>query len=363
VYWHAERDGMPGFWTLTRYDDIVQVLRQPEVFSSAGGILLRPTAHGQDPGGGQTLALTDPPRHRKLRALVSDWFTERAVRLLKDDMEQIVSAVLDRAPDGETCDFVETVAARLPLYVICRLMGVPDEDREHLFGLTSRAFGAEQAGVRRMAHVEMMEYFTRLGDERRRRPREDIISALVTAEIDGQALTERELILNCDNVLVGGTENVRIASAGGLVALLRHAEQWAALRADADLVPSAVEEILRWTTTPTHIMRTATRPMKIQRRDIQAGERVTLWLPSANRDEAVFAEPDRFDIRRTPNRHLTLGIGEHFCLGGTLARSELRTLYRGLAKRFASAELAGPITWLRSIVVNGPERMPVRLVP
>jgi cytochrome P450 len=362
VHWHRPSRGMPGFWALTRYQDTAAVLGNPELFSSARGILLRPESHREDPGGGRTLALTDPPRHRKLRSLVQSWFGERAVRTLKPAIEEVTSDLLDEAAERGEVEFVEDVAARLPLYVICRLMGIPDSDREHLFRVTSKAFCSDDPGRQRSSHVELMEYLFELVEHKRGRPGDDIVSVLVNAEVDGRALTTSELLLNCDNLFVGGTENVRIAASGGFLQLLREPAQWRALRADPALLPSAVEEVLRWTSTPTHLMRTARAEVQIAGVTIAGGDRVTVWLPSANRDAAVFDSPDAFDVSRTPNRHLSLGTGEHFCVGGILARAEMRALYAGLARRFEVVEPAGEAVLLSSIVVNGPRTLPVRLV-
>jgi cytochrome P450 len=242
-------------------------------------------------------------------------------------------------------------------------MGVPRNDWEHILGLTNEAFGAGDAMVRRLAHLDILQYFEDLAEARRKSPADDLVSVLVTAEIDGRKLTQDEMILNCDNLLVGGTENTRIAAAGGMLAFLQHPAEWRALSAEPELLPSAVEEVLRWTSTATHIMRTATRPVVLRGRLIEAGQRVTLWNPSANRDESVFADPDRFNVRRKPNRHLALGSGEHFCLGGTLAKAELRLLYDELLRHTGRIELDGAPVPLSSIVVNGLERLPVRLVP
>lgn len=362
VHWHPPAD-LPGFWVLTRYDDVRSVYRDPAGYSSAGGILLRPENHGSDPGGGQTLALTDPPRHRQLRAIVDDWFTPRSVRVIEDEMGAVAREVIGIALDRERCDFVAEVAARIPLYVICRMMGVPRQDWERVFALTNSAFGAAEPMDRRVAHLKIMQYFEDLVASRRKNPAGDLVSALVTAVIDGCPLTLDEILLNCDNLLVGGTENTRIAAAGGMLAFIQHPAQWQALSEDPALMPSAVEEVLRWTSTATHIMRTATRPVMIRGRRIEAGDRVTLWNPSANRDEGVFPEPDRFIVHRQPNRHLALGGGEHFCLGSTLARVELRLLYQELLRATTAIELDGAPVRLRSIVVNGLDTLPVRLVP
>jgi cytochrome P450 len=361
VHWHPPAE-LPGFWVLTKYEDVRSVYRAPAAFSSAKGILLRPEKHGPDHGGGRTLALTDPPRHRQLRGIVDEWFVLRSVRLLDADMRDVAASVVVRALEREECDFVTEVAARIPLYVICSMMGVPREDWEHMFALTSQAFGGSSGTARSLAHLEIFNYFDNLVAARRKNPAEDLVSALVTAEIDGKRLTEDEVLLNCDNLLVGGTENTRIAASGGMLAFLQHPEEWNAMREDPGLIPSAVEEVLRWTSTATHIMRTTTKPVVIRGREIGAGERVTLWNPSANRDEDVFPDADRFDIRRHPNRHLALGAGEHFCLGGTLARAELRLLYEELLQRTARIELAGTPVMLSSIVVNGLDRLPVKLV-
>jgi|HubBroStandDraft_1064217.scaffolds.fasta_scaffold35092_1 cytochrome P450 len=362
VRWQPPTD-LPGYWILTKYDDIRAVYRDPATFSSAGGILLRPEELGSDPGGGRTLALTDPPRHRQLRAAVDERFTPRFVRTLETELRQVASDVIARAIERETCDFVTEVAARIPLYVICSMMGVPKDDWEHLFALTNDAFGAGDAMARRLAHLYILQYFEDLLTARINSPADDLVSMLVAAEVDGRKLSREELILNCDNLLVGGTENTRIAAAGGLLAFIEHPGEWQALVAEPTLLPSAVEEVLRWTSTATHIMRTATRPVTIRGRGIGEGERVTLWNPSANRDHSLFTDPDRFDVRRQPNRHLALGSGEHFCLGGILARAELRLLYGELLRNVECVELAGAPVLLSSIVVNGPARLPVRLIP
>jgi cytochrome P450 len=338
----------------------MSVLHDPEVFSSEGGILLRPLAWGPDPGGGRTLALTDPPRHRRLRALVQGWFAERAVRAMHEQMREIAAEIVDRAIALGACDFVQEVAARFPLYVICRLMGVPDGERDRILSLTSRAFGSDDPRRQRMAHIELLGYFTRLCQERSRDPRDDIVSALARAEMDGEPLNERDLMFNCDNVLVAGTENVRIASSGGLLQLVGSPDRWDALRRHPERIEQAVDEVLRWTTTPTHLMRTARTPAVIGGQHVPAGDRIVLWLPSANRDEEVFERPDEFDAARAPNRHVALGHGQHFCLGSSLARAELAILYTELLSRPVDIELTGPPTFLKSIVVSGPAALPVR---
>ncbi|OIJ89374.1 cytochrome P450 [Streptomyces colonosanans] len=360
VYWHAPTE-YPGFWVLSRYEDIRAAYRDAATFSSAQGILLRPESHGADPGGGRTLALTDPPRHRQLRGLIDKWFSVRSTRAMEQDVLSVVRRVVDDALEQETCDFVTDVAARVPLYVICKMMGIPSGDWEKLFMLTSDAFGAGDPLTRRLAHLDILNYFEALQVDKAKHPADDLVSVLATASTDGEPLSPDDVILNCDNLLVGGTENTRIATAGGMLAFLRHPDQWQILADSPDLLPTAVEEVLRWTSTATHIMRTATRAVEVRGHQIAAGDRVTFWLPSANRDESVFSASDQFDIRRQPNRHLALGFGEHFCVGSVLARVEMRLLYNELLSRSVHVTLDGAPTLLSSIVVNGPECLPVRM--
>ncbi|GLL02149.1 cytochrome P450 [Dactylosporangium matsuzakiense] len=359
VHWH-EPTHMPGFWAVSRYDDVRAVLHDPATFSSASGILLRPQAQGVDPGGGRTLALTDPPRHGQLRQVVARWFAAPSVRALEERMRETVRLVLRRAVERETVDFVTDVAARLPLYVICGLLGAAPDDYEQLFVMTSRAFGDEDAVSRSAAHTEILRYFMRLVAERRRTPHDDLVGALVTAAVGDARLTTQEILLSCDNLLVAGTENVRLSASGGMQAFLTEPAQWARLVTNPRLASSAVEEILRYTSPATHIMRTATTATRLGDRPIEAGERVVVWLPSANRDERIFDAPERCDIERSPNRHVALGSGEHFCLGALLARLQLRVLFEELAHS-VDVEPDGPPRRLRSIVVNGLAELPVRM--
>ncbi|MEJ3744826.1 cytochrome P450 [Actinomycetes bacterium KLBMP 9797] len=350
---------LPAFWSLTRYEDVRAAYRDPATFSSRHGVLLRPIDRGEDPGGGMTLALTDPPRHKHLRAVVADWFSTRAVRDLEEATRGTVRAVLDRVPRDGPCDFVHDVAGRLSMYSIGAILGVPERDHESLFRWTNEAF---EAGISLAGHLELMRYFADLMRQRTAEPTDDLVSALLGGTLDGELLTEEEVLLNCENI-VGATENGRLALAGGMLAFLQHPDQWRRLADDPALLPSAVEEVLRWTSSAVHSMRTATRDRVVGGQRIAAGDRVVLWVSSANRDEEVFADPYRFDVGRNPNRHLALGAGEHFCLGATLARAQMRIVFTELLERAGGIELCGPVQRVPSIAVAGPESLPMRLLP
>jgi cytochrome P450 len=358
VYRH-EPGELPAFWSVTRYADVRAVYSDPPTFSSAYGVLLRPVARGEDPGSGLTLALTDPPRHRLLRGLVAEPFNVRSARTLADTMRAEVRDVLARALQQGTCDFAQDVAARLSIFSICRVLGVPSADFELVFGWTQEAFAAHKPLA---AHVPIMRYFIDLMDASRGAPADDVAGRIVHGAIDGEPLSEAEILLNLEN-LVGATENAGLSMASGILAFLEHPDEWRRLREDRRLLATAVEEALRWTSSATHSMRTATRACAVGEATIAPGDRVVLWLPSANRDAAAFDDPDRFDVGRRPNRHLALGFGEHVCIGGSMARAQFAILLTELLDSVAVMEQAGPVVPLRSIAVNGPEHLPVRLTP
>ncbi|MFI7070780.1 cytochrome P450 [Micromonospora sediminicola] len=355
---HRQHAGeLPAFWSLTRYADIRAVYQDSTTFSSAQGVLLRPAVVGPDPGGGLTLALTDAPRHKQLRSLMAGWFNTRAVRALEGYVEAAVRRVLDDAAARETCDFATDIAGRLSLAVIAHILGVPEADHDRLYRWTDEAFAAHSSLV---SHPDIVEYFLDLLYRRMEEPTGDLVSALLHGTVGGELLTEIEVVLNCEN-LIGATENGRLALIGGVQALLEHPGEWRRLARDRSLLPGAIEEVMRWTSSATHSVRTATRPYELHGRSIAAGDKVVLWLPSANRDEDVFTDPYRFDISRTPNRHIALAVGEHFCIGATLARAQMRVLFSALLDGAYAIELDGPGRRVASIAVNGPQSLPVRL--
>ncbi len=354
----------PAFWSLTRFDEVKEVLRDAETFSSSSGILLRPLAQGEDPGSNRTLALSDPPRHQLLRGAVAGWFAPRNLRRLSDSLDSAAYSIVRSAVAASRIDFVGDVAAKLPIEVVCSFLGVPDEDRPSLVRWSTDAFCAGTAEDRSIAHLEILDYFGDLVERRRATPGEDLVSVLAGLTHQGEHLPVDEVVLNCDNLLVGGTENVRLAMSGGMLALLEHREQWALLRDDFDnVVNTAIDEILRWTSSATHIMRRATRDVELGGRLIRRGELVVCWLTSANRDPAHFPDPDVFDVRRGPNRHLALGAGPHYCVGTQLAKLEIRAVLREFFAQVGDAAVDGEPEYLDSIVVNGLRALPLRLTP
>jgi cytochrome P450 len=383
VYWYEGRDATPGFWAITKYEDIVRISRDPLTFSSRDHSLSTAQAAQQRTDGrpedrgarGDLMMLSaDPPRHVRLRRLVNKGFTPRQIAALEPHVRALVRGILDDvAPRGE-CDFVEDIAARLPLAVICEMMGLPREDWQRIYELTNRTVGAQDpeyqqtqmgsgdTGMR--AWVEITRYFAGLVAQRRRSERgEDLVSVLVDAEMDGEKLSDDELLAFCNLLIIAGNETTRNATSGGMLALIEHPDQRARLLADPALIPTAVEEILRWVTPVVHFARVATRDTEVRGQPIRAGEKVVMWYPSANRDEEVFADPFTFDVGREPNDHLAFGIGEHFCLGASLARLELRVMFEELLARLPDIEPAGPVQRLRSNFIGGIKHMPVRYTP
>lgn len=354
----------PGFWSVTRFDDVKTVLRDAGTFSSSAGILLRPAVQGADPGGNRTMALSDPPRHTVLRDAIAGHFAPRHLRTLQASLVTAAHTIVKNAVAADRINFVTDIAATIPVEVVCAFLGLPDADRPAIVGWTNDAFCAGTARERSIAHMNILDYFTTLARKRRAEPGNDLVSVLTSVEVDGKPMPVEEIVLNCDNLLVGGTENVRLAMAGGMLALIEHPDQWALLRARFDEVAdTAIDEILRWTSSATHLLRKATKDTVLGDTRIGEGELVVCWPPSANRDPRQFPDPDVFDIRRSPNRHLALGAGPHYCVGTVLAKMEMRAILREMAEQVAEVVPAGAPERLDSIVVNGLRSLPLTLVP
>lgn len=371
VYWHPEPNGGRGYWALTRYEDIVTVSSDNNLFSSEAGGTNIPDMPPDALAMVRTLMLNmDPPKHTKYRRIVSAGFTPKMVRALEPHVREITKQIVDRiAPRGE-CDFVVDVAAELPLAVICEMIGVPREDHHQIFAWSNQLIGfddpeygtSEETG--RVAAMQMFMYANELAAQRKREPKDDLVSILLTGEVDGEALSEPEFDAFFLLLAVAGNETTRNLISQAMLALIEHPDQRQRLIDDPSLMPLAVEEFLRWVSPLIYFRRTVTRDVEIGGQQIRAGDKVAMYYPSANRDESVFERPDVFDVGRSPNAHLAFGGGgPHFCLGASLARLEIRCMFEELLRRLPDMELAGPVSRLRSNFVNGVKHMPVRFTP
>jgi cytochrome P450 len=298
---------------------------------------------------------------------------------MEPTIRQIASTILDRVADRATCDFVLDISSQLPLAVICGLMGLEEQHWPLMFQLTNRTLGAadpeyqdvvseeERGSVAARIHTanigraQMMEFFAGTLEERRKAPREDLISILLESEVDGERLEDYDILAFCFLLILAGNETTRNGISGGLLALCEHPQERARLQADMSLLDSAVDEILRWTSPLHHMARRAVADVEIRGQTITAGDSVLMWYPSANRDEDVFPDPYRFDISRHPNEHLAFGHHEHFCLGAGFAKKEIKVMFEELFRRFPDIQLDGPPVRLRSNFINGIKRLPVRL--
>jgi cholest-4-en-3-one 26-monooxygenase len=374
VYWHPMgRDD--GFWAITKHADVRHVSRHPEIFSSArGGIMLRDPREHELAAIQAIMISMDPPRHRQYRNLVNKVFTPRMVELLRPRVAAMVERILDDVAERDEVDFVNEVAAPLPMQVICEMMGVPEEDRRPIYDLSNKLIAFDDPEVQgadlspadreyQTAAAEMFLYAGKLAEKARQNPGEDLATALLAAEVDGERLSELDFNSFFLLLVVAGNETTRTVTVNGTIALLEHPQQLGVLRRNLQAIPTAVEEMLRYSPPIHHFRRTADRDTEIRGVRIREGDRLLLWYSSANRDEEVFADPDRFDVTRDPNEHLAFGIGEHFCLGANLARLELRMIFEGLLRRLDRVELVAPVRRIRSNFVNGVKEMRVRLTP
>ena len=378
VHWQPEAAPNAGFWAITRFHDIEEILRDTKTFSSAHGVTLEEQTE-EEVEARRSMIDMDPPGHSRLRRLVSKLFTRSAVAQYEGFVREQARLVLDHALPKERFDFVEEVSRELPIRVLARIMGVPDPDLPMCIELGDAMIAQADPEYSRAvidkvdtseyrllpfrspAAVELMAYGHALADERRAEPREDLVTKLVQAEVDGERLSEREFDNFFCLLIVAGNETTRHAITHGMRALVEHPDQWQRLRDEPELMPLAAEEILRYGSPTMHFRRTAARDLEIRDTAIREGDKVVVWFVSGNYDEEVFPEPERFDVGRDPNPHMAFGSGgPHVCLGAHLARLEVRVMFEELIPRLSSLEIAGPVERLRSNFINGIKHMPVR---
>lgn len=377
VWWHEPTEHTPdgeGFWSVATYAEVLQVLKNPETYSSErggdrpyGGTVLQDL-----PLAGVLLNMMDGSRHARIRRLVSTGLTPRTILRLEDELRRRTRVLLERIGDDEAVDFLVDVAAELPMQAICILLGIPEADRhqlfeavEHAFDFRGRRASFEPDGEAAAAHARMFEYGSALIAEKRRHPpADDMLSIVAHATLpdeDPPTLSDGELYAFFTLLFSAGAETTRNAIAGGLLALLEHPTQLRWLRSERGHLGTAIEEMLRWTTPSPSKRRTATRLTRLAGQEIRPGDKVLVWEGSANRDERVFPHAAELDLARDPNPHLAFGQGVHFCLGASLARLEMRIVFEELLPTFPEIEQAGPVEWARSNRHTGIRHLPLRL--
>jgi len=379
VYWHEPTDNTPdgeGFWSVASYAETLAVLKDPVTFSSVtgggrpfGGTLLQDLAIA-----GQVLNMMDDPRHSQIRRLVSSGLTPRMIGLVEDDLRARARRLLDAVVPGEPFDFLVDIAAELPMQMICILLGVPESERHWLFQAIEPQFdfgGSRKAAISQLSQLSVEEAGSRMysyGQEliasKRATPTDDMLSVVANAAFDdgdAPALSDLELYLFFSLLFSAGAETTRNAVAGGLLSLAEHPDQLRTLRSDFGMLPTAIEEMVRWTSPSPSKRRTATRDVTLGGRSVKGGQKVQIWEGSANRDVSVFDRADEFDIARKPNPHLGFGQGVHYCLGANLARLELRVLFEELLSRFSTVWVVEPVEWTRSNRHTGIRHLVVEL--
>ncbi|MEU3859283.1 cytochrome P450 [Streptomyces sp. NPDC028722] len=361
VSWHDEPDHDP-FWAVTTYDEGLEVLSDWKRFSSASGTFLRPNLSDPYPGAGVMMTLSDPPRHDVLRKAAAALFTPKAAAGFRARATEVSRSLLRGVIDAGPHDFVNDVSAPYPLQVIAGLLGVAGEDVERMAGYAEAAVGniVDLDGTAaQQAHLEVLAYYAEVIEERRARPTNDVVSAFVLAQADGLDITDDEIILTCDNLAVAAGETTRQVLAGGLLALLADPAELAALRSGAVPLRSAIEELVRWTTPVNHLMRTAVADTLLGDVEIKAGQAVSVWLSSLNRDENVFDRPMELQLNRNPNRHVSFGGGRHFCIGAPLARVMIGVFLEETMHSVARIEQVGEPRRAPSYVTNSLESLPL----
>ncbi|MGZ8762513.1 MAG: cytochrome P450, partial [Acidimicrobiia bacterium] len=370
VHWTEHQTAKP-YWSVTTYDEVVAVSREAEIFSSQlGGVFMMDFDEEMLAQLGLLMINMDPPRHTRYRLLVSRAFTPKHIRDLDEFIQRSTHRIVDEIIERGQADFVVDLAAELPLQVIAEIIGVPQEDRHLVFDWSNRMVGSEDpeyaaepddAGN---AQIELFSYCQSLCDDRRKNPRDDILTALINAEVDGDKLDDLELNTFFMLLSVAGNETTRNLIAHGMYNLFQNPDEHRKLLEKRELLTPGVEEMLRIGSPVLHFRRTATRDTQLGDKAISAGDKVVIWYPSANRDEKHFQAPMEFRIDRTPNEHVAFGgRGPHFCLGANLARSEIRHIFGEILERMPDIRQAGEPERLRSNFIGGIKHLPVEFSP
>jgi cytochrome P450 len=376
VHW-VDAPGFRPFWALTRHSDIMDVERDHQRFINEPRPILGPQAVEEEMAkmaeagtGLRSLVHVDGTEHRLLRAIGAGWFRPRATRQLEERVRELAKRYVDRMADlGGECDFVNDISLNFPLYVIMHLLGVPESDFPLMLTLTQQVFGnldpekardAEGPESVAAAMNEIMGYFAKLTADRRSNPTEDLASTIANAQVDGEYLSDQHTLSYYLILATAGHDTTSATLAGGVQALADHPAELHRLKADAELIPTAVDEMIRWVTPVNSFMRTAVEDSTIRGVSIKAGDSLLLSYPSANRDEDVFVDPFRFDVGRTPNKHLAFGFGVHQCLGAAMAKMEIGAFLRELLPRLVSVEVVGEPVLTPTTFVGGLKRLPIR---
>ena len=367
-------NGMPikqGFFVITKHADIAHISRSPRLFSSYAGGAFVGDPEEEDLAGMRAMLLNmDPPEHQKYRRLVGRGFTPRMIQELEPKICAHAKRIVDEVADKGECDFVDDLAVELPLILICELMGVPEQDRRQVFSWANRLIGADDPDMSpsaedvKAAAIEMWMYSDRIAEEKKSSPDDTLVCKYVHGEVDGERISQFQLNNFFLLLSVAGTETTRNATTHAMRLFCANPDQYDLLRSDVDrYLPGAIEEVLRYSPSVIAFRRTATQDTELRGVKIRAGQKVVVYYPSGNRDEEVFDEPDRFDITRSPNDHITFGVGEHFCLGANLARMQLRCILREILTRLPDMEIAEPPRRARNALVDAVKEMRVRFTP
>jgi len=365
VRWHDEPGGA-GFWAVTRHADVWAVDRDFQAFSSEPTIMIPdpPPSQAAAFGPYKMMLMMDPPEHTAFRKLIRQEFTLPAARLREDRIKALARQIVDAVIDKGQCDFVAEVAGEMPSFVIAELMGLPLADGRELYKLTETIHTAPEAlppGAGQVAVMKMFEYANGVIAEKRARPADDLASKLLACEVDGRRLSDMEFLLFFLLLVDAGGDTTRNLLSGGLLALMDHPDQFAWLMADLPTrLPSAREELLRWTSPVIYMRRTARRDVELAGQQIAEGDKVVMYFGAANRDPAAFEAPETLDLARDPNPHIAFGTGPHGCLGQHIARIEIDAMLSEVLTRMTGFELAAPPEWLASNFISGPKAMPLK---